>query len=164
MKKAFTLVEVVLALGIISFALLAVVGLLPIGLKSVKNANENAGAANVLQAIAASVRSATTTNSTTFSSRFAGQDISYSIGGPIPPGLEWPDLTLEGIREVNTSSPRRLSARLDIYPSASLIIPSRGVVSVAWSAQAVPVWDANTQRWTKAEGSITSGIQFLPKQ
>jgi len=164
MKKAFTLVEVVLALGIISFALLAVVGLLPVGLKSIKNANENAGAANVLQAIAASVRSATTTNFTTFSSRFAGQDISYSIGGPTPPGLEWPDLTLEGIREVNASSPRRLSARLDIYPSASLIIPSRGVVSVAWSAQAVPVWDTGTQRWTKAEGSITSGIQFLPKQ
>jgi len=162
MKKAFTLVEVVLALGIISFALLAVVGLLPVGLKSIKNANENAGAANVLQAIAASVRSATTTDFTLYNFNFVGTN-SYSIGGPTR-NFAWEDLTLEGIREVNASSPRRLSARLDIYPSASLIIPSRGVVSVAWSAQAVPVWDTGTQRWTKAEGSITSGIQFLPKQ
>jgi len=164
MKKAFSLVEVVLALGIVSFALLAVVGLLPAGLKSVKNANENAGAANVLQAIAATVRSATPINSTNFTSRFADKDVTYSLGG-ITTNFMWTDLTLEGAPEgANVfSSPKRLSARLDIYPAAS-VGASRAVISVAWSAQGNPVWDQNTQLWTKSEGSVTSGIQFLPKK
>jgi len=167
MKKAFSLVEVVLALGIVSFALLAVVGLLPIGLKSVKNANENAGAANVLQAIAATVRSARSTDPTKpslFNSRFAEKDLSYSLGGSSS-SFQWTNLTLEGTQEDAAGNPpKRLSARLDIYPAAAAGEPNRAVISVAWSAQANPVWDPATQLWTKSEGSITSGIQFLAKQ
>lgn len=164
MKKAFSLVEVVLALGIVSFALLAVIGLLPVGLKSVKNANESAGAANVLQAISATVRSATSTNFPLFNSRFADKDVSYSLGGSTS-SFQWTNLTLEGTQEdAAGNSPKRLSARLDIYPAAAAGAPNRAVISVAWSAQANPVWDPATQLWTKSEGSITSGIQFLAKQ
>ena len=157
-----------MALGIVSFALLAVVGLLPVGLKSVKNANENAGAANVLQAIAATVRSARSTDPTKpslFTSRFADKDVSYLLGDPARSSTDWKNLTLEGAQEDAAGrSPKRPSAQLDIYPAATADVPNRAVISVAWSAQANPVWDPATQLWTKSEGSITSGIQFLSKQ
>jgi len=78
---AFSLVEVTLAIGIVSFALIAVLGLLPVGLKSVKNANEQAGAANVLNAIADGLRSASTTNSSNFVGSFGTNQISFSVGG-----------------------------------------------------------------------------------
>jgi type II secretory pathway pseudopilin PulG len=160
--RAFSLVEVTLALGIVSFALIAVLGLLPVGLKTVKNANEQAGAANVLNAIADGLRRAASTNSVDFSNSFAGQVIQYSIAGGTAPDVKWTDLTLEGLAETE-HSPKRLSAVLNITPPGSLAIPGRATVSVAWSAQASPGWDANTQKWTKADGAITSGIQFLPR-
>lgn len=161
-SAGFSLVEVTLALGIASFALIAVIGLLPVGLKSVKNANEQAGAANVLNAIANSLRLASSTNSVDFSNNFSGQAIQYSIGGGTVTGGTWTNLTLEG-NAVTDQSLKRLSAVLNITPAGSLTSPGRAVISVAWSAQANPTWDASSKKWTNAEGSITSGIQFLPK-
>ena len=55
--SAFSLVEVTLSIGIISFGLLAVVGLLPTGLSSVKNAQEQAFATQMANAIATCVQS-----------------------------------------------------------------------------------------------------------
>lgn len=160
-SPAFSLVEVTLAIGIVSFALIAVLGLLPVGLKSVKNANEQAGAANVLNAIAESVRSATSTNSTLFTNVFSGQTIQYSVGGPSATN-GWSDLKLDGSQET-ASDQKRISAVVNIFPPANLTTNGRAVISVAWPAQANPDWNAGTQTWSKAEGSITTGIQFLPK-
>jgi type II secretory pathway pseudopilin PulG len=50
---AFSLVEVVLSLGITSFALLAIVALLPLGVQSTKDSLEETGAVNVLSAVIA---------------------------------------------------------------------------------------------------------------
>lgn len=161
---AFSLVEVTLALGIVSFALIAVLGLLPVGLKSVKNANEQAGAANVLNAIADCLRNASSTNGVNFSGRFADQNVSYTLGGATP-AIVWPNLTLEGAQEdASGNPPKRLSARLEILQTpVNVSTPGRAVLSVAWSAQAGPTWDASANKWSKADGSITSGIQFLPR-
>jgi len=159
-SPAFSLVEVTLSIGIVSFALTAVLGLLPVGLKSVKNANEQAGAANVLNAMADSVRLATSTNSTLFTIVFSGQTIQYSVGGPIVTG-SYSDLKLDGSRET-TTDPKRISAVVNIIPPVNLTTPGRAVISVAWPAQAKPAWNATTQTWSNAEGSITTGIQFLP--
>ena len=163
-STAFSLIEVTLALGIVSFALVAVLGLLPVGLKSVKNANEQAGAANVLNAIAANLRTATSTNALNFVGRFADKDIQYVVGGSAS-SLVWSNLTLEGAQEdVSGNPPKRLSARLEILQApANISTPGRAVVSVAWSAQSGPTWDSSANKWTKADGSITSGIQFLPR-
>lgn len=164
-SPAFSLVEVTLALGIVSFALVAVIGLLPVGLKSIKNANEQAGAANVLNAIAESLRTASSTNGSNFSGRFADKNIQYVVGGSSS-DVVWINLTLEGAPEdASGNPPKRLSARLGILqPPASVSTPGRAVVSVAWSAQANPTWDPAASKWSNADGSITSGIQFLPRQ
>lgn len=160
-NDAFSLVEVTLALGIISFALIAVLGLLPVGLRSVKNANDQAGAANVLNAIAGCVRSASSTNSVDYTNTFSGQSITFSVGGAAVT-KNWNNLKLDGSLET-ASDPKRISAIAIITPPANATTTGRGVISVAWSAQANPIWDAGNQTWTKADGSITSGMQFLPK-
>lgn len=163
---AFSLVEVVLAIGIVSFALLAVVGLLPAGLKSIKNANEQAGAANVVGAISEALRVATSLDGTNFTTSFAGKPITFAVTagtGPSPAGLEWRELGLDG-----SANPmgKRLSARLEILnePVASPLTPGRAVISVAWPAQADPTWNSANRTWTKAEGFVTTAIQFLPKR
>ena len=158
--RAFSLVEVTLAIGIVSFALVAVLGLLPVGLRSVKNANEQAGAANVLNAIADSLRAATSTNSIDYTCIFSGQTIQYSVGGASLTNA-WANLKLDGSQETQADQ-KRISAVLNITPPTSQMAPGYAVISVAWPAQAGPTWDASTQTWAKAEGSITVGIQFLP--
>jgi type II secretory pathway pseudopilin PulG len=56
--QAFSLVEVVLALGIISFCLVAILGLIPTGLNVQKSTTEEASAASALSMVASVVRSA----------------------------------------------------------------------------------------------------------
>ena len=162
--NGFSLVEVTLALGIVSFALLAVVGLLPTGLKSIKNANEQAGAANSLAAIAHSLRNATSTDGTNFKWFFGGKTNSFVRGGSPPPPATWTNLNLDGKIAKPNDAPR-LSARVDVLkaPGADHS-PGEAVISVAWSAQSNPQWDANSKQWDKADGFVLSGIQFLPRQ
>lgn len=154
--SAFSLTEVVIALGVISFALIAVFGLLPAGLKTVKNANEQAAAANLLGAIADAVRNASTNGSaTTYSNSIAGQGIGYTLGAAATT-ITLTNLTLEG---ASNSISARLKAVVVITPPLSTTTPGSALISVAWPAQAV--WGGAT--WTKHDGSVTSGIQFLPK-
>lgn len=154
--SAFSLVEVVLALGIVSFCLLAIVGLLPVGLKAVKNANEQAAAANVVGGIAEALRKASSTNGNNFAATFAGQPITYALGNVTSSTNQWTDLDLNGTSD---ATGKRLSARLEILKQPTATEPGRAFISVAWPAQAT--W--TNQTWTNAEGSLTSSIQFLPK-
>ncbi len=160
--RAFSLVEVTIAIGIIAFALIGIIGLLPTGLKSIKNANEQAGAANVLNGIADALRDAETTNGSIYTFYFAGVTNTYTVGAASGVTSSWTDLNLDGNVVANNEA-KRLSARLEIKaPPADASTPGRAVVSVAWSAMSGPEW--NGTNWTKADGSLTSGIQFLPRQ
>lgn len=53
----FSLVEVVLALGVISFAIVAILGVLPVGLQTGHSAQDETRAAQIAQAILASIAS-----------------------------------------------------------------------------------------------------------
>lgn len=67
---AFSLVEVVLALGIVAFAFVGVLALLPAGLKASRDASAQTEASNLATAIAADLRRAPVTPNAT-SPRFA---------------------------------------------------------------------------------------------
>ena len=157
--QAFSLVEVVMAVGIVSFCLLSIVALLPVGLKSVRNANEQAGAAQILNGIAESLRNARLENGT-YTFAYAGQNATYSLNGSSDTRA-WTNLTLEGT--TNTTF-KRVKAQLDYTPPASLASPGRATISVAWSAQAANLtWNSANQSWSGADGSLTSGLVFLVK-
>jgi len=159
----FSLIEVTLAIGIVSFALLPVVALLPIGLRTVKSTTEQVAAANVLNGIAAALRSAKSQDGTNYTATYAGKTIAFSIA--TSPGgssnQSWSDLTLLG--GTNTEM-RRLAAQIDILEFPKVDEPGRASISVAWSAQSDPTWIPATQTWNNADGALTSGIQFLPRQ
>jgi uncharacterized protein (TIGR02598 family) len=55
-SRGFSLIEVVLALGVASFALIAVVALLPVGIQSTKDSLEESGAVNVISQVVADRR------------------------------------------------------------------------------------------------------------
>ncbi|MDR0534543.1 MAG: prepilin-type N-terminal cleavage/methylation domain-containing protein [Verrucomicrobiales bacterium] len=52
-EHGFSLVEVVLAIGIMAFGLIVIIGLLPIGIKSNRDSTEESQAVNIMQAVIA---------------------------------------------------------------------------------------------------------------
>ena len=158
-RSGFSLVEVVLAIGIVAFCLIAVFGLLPTGLKSVKEANNEAGAANVMNLIADGLRNAVTTNGgTNFSFSYGGQTVTYAVGGSRAT-VTWNNLALEG--SINSPIPR-FSACLSLTPPVNLVTPGSALITVAWPPTAT--WVPASTNWTGAAGSITTGILFIPRQ
>ena len=59
---AFSLVEVTLALGIAAFCLLAVFGLVPVGVQTNRNATSQTAATNIMAAVIADLRATPTTS------------------------------------------------------------------------------------------------------
>lgn len=57
-NAAFSLVEIVIALGIASFSLISMLGLLPVGLNNTHCATTQTGAMNLLTTISADIRTA----------------------------------------------------------------------------------------------------------
>lgn len=157
--NGFSLVEVVMAVGIAGFALLAIVGLLPAGMKSVQNSTNQAAAANVVNGIANALRSAEKISPNSFSSSFAGNPISYTIAGA-PTSIAWDTLDLHGNKTDLSSA--RLKARLVITPPSSMNANGTALISVAWPAQS-PNLTWNGSGWNNAQGHLTTGMQFLPR-
>jgi uncharacterized protein (TIGR02598 family) len=62
--SGFSLVEVTLALGIAAFCLIAVFGLMPIGVQTNRNATSQTRAANIMAAVLADLRATTKTPGT----------------------------------------------------------------------------------------------------
>ena len=94
---AFSLVELTLALGIAAFCLLAVFGLMPIGVQTNRNTISQTAAANIMAAVIADMRAASKLydNTKTYS---AGEQVFYggycyvaaftTVGNP-PPNSRW---------------------------------------------------------------------------
>ena len=61
---AFSLVELTLALGIAAFCLIAVFGLVPIGIQTNRNATSQTAATNIMAAVVADLRATPTFNTT----------------------------------------------------------------------------------------------------
>jgi uncharacterized protein (TIGR02598 family) len=165
----FSLVEVTLAIGIVAFALLAITGLLPVGLKSLKESDENAAAGALLQMVTDSIRHAATTDNQTFIAETPAGQIVYTINeaseDPATAEVFWNNLTLHGGME-SSASPRRLALWVEITPptrnaSQIIVLPGVGRISVAWSAQAD--LECTNGVWSGADGSLSTTMLFLPK-
>lgn len=69
-QRGFSLVEITLALGVMAFCLLALFGLLPVGLQSNQNAVEQTTAGNIAAAIAADLQATPLTEKESLRFRF----------------------------------------------------------------------------------------------
>jgi len=154
-RKAFSLVEVVLALGLVSFCLLAIVGLLPTGLRSVKNASAEAAAVNALNYLDSAIRNATTTDGTDYVANGTYNLMTWSLDGAARTFADIP-INLGGLRD---ETDVRFKAHVEVIAPAGTNAPGRALVTVAWPVASTWV----EGQWKGAEGSVSSGIIFLPK-
>jgi hypothetical protein len=105
-EAAFSLVELTLALGIAAFCLIAVFGLMPVGVQTNRNATSQTAATNIMAAVIADLRAAPSVNpkSSQFCITFgtprtlyfdnAGQCSTDLAGSTSPCGSTWsPALT-----------------------------------------------------------------------
>jgi len=149
-STAFSLVEVVIALGIISFAMVAILGLLPVGLSAQRQAVSRAQCVQMLSALSDAARGTyiETNGSTNFPYPLSG--IAFGTAGET-------SLMLLGNGMITNSVGNVTDARGKIFVkqyavTANNIMPL--YVSVAWPAAAVHS-DAG---WQKAQGSVESLI------
>ena len=87
-NASFSLVEVTLALGIAAFCLIAVFGLIPIGVQTNRNAASQTAATNIISAVVADLRATpkTSTTSSQFAIQFGqSKDLYFNgTGGFVP--------------------------------------------------------------------------------
>ena len=76
----FSLVEVTLALGIAAFCLIAVFGLMPIGVQTNRNATSQSVATNIMTAVVSDLRATVTTTSSQFAITFGTNTTLYFDG------------------------------------------------------------------------------------
>lgn len=160
---AFSLVEVTVALGIASFCLIAIVGLLPVGLNSVSNAREEAAAAVVMEQMASAIRNASSVGAANAGSYVAlapYTNLVWTNGGPSLT-MNFTDLSRGGVPGAQGVN-QRLRACVQITPASSLTAASSALVSIAWPVQAQ--WNPASNTWSNAQGSVSTWLIFLPRQ
>ncbi len=122
---AFSLVELTLALGIAAFCLIAVFGLMPIGVQTNRNATSQTAATNIVAAVVADLRATPSTN--TISSQFG---ITFGTNAT---------LYFDGTGQFSTSLGANSRYRLNVTWNASAPTGSRYAgLKVTWPAPVDP--------------------------
>jgi len=122
--SGFSLVELTLALGIAAFSLIAVFGLMPVGVQTNRNATSQTAAANIMAAVVGDLRATPKANAT--STQFG---ITF--------GTNPPPLYFDGSGQFTTSLGANSRYQLNVtwYGSAGLRYAD---VKVTWPAAATP--------------------------
>jgi uncharacterized protein (TIGR02598 family) len=136
---AFSLVEVVLALGVAAICLLGIFGLMPIGMQTHRNATSQTTAANIVAAVIADLRATPSTRTT--SSQF---NITF--------GTNPPPLYFDGAGQFSTSLGGASRYQLNLTWNASAPAGlSYADLKVTWPATATP---------TNASGAVELFVAF----
>jgi uncharacterized protein (TIGR02598 family) len=136
--SAFSLVELTLAIGIAAFCLIAVFGLMPVGVQTNRNATSQTAATNILSTVLADIR--TTANVTPS----ATPSPLYNIAMPARDGSNTTPQTLyfDGTGQFTTSlganSRYRLSVTFPANPDPSPFKATYAELRVTWPAAATP--------------------------
>jgi len=156
-RPGFSLTEVVIALGILSFALISVFSLLPVGLGSIREAEEEAAATGLLEEIAAAITGAQSGQGN-FTAAGAWSALTWSRGGAAT-SHEWENLSLAGT-PTTLPSLARMRARVELTPPGDASPAGEALISVAWPASAL--WDPLTRGWSQHQGELETRLVFLP--
>ena len=149
--RAFSLVEVTAALGIASFCIIAVFGLLPTGLNSNKAAIEQTAATNLLTAIDADLRAAPNTapGGTAQASPQFGIEIPAAGGTATPQGNPVKVFVAEDGRVVSDAAAARYLLSIWMTPPSTTREATLVRLLLSWPASAAA---------DKAAGSVDTVI------
>jgi type II secretory pathway pseudopilin PulG len=135
--SAFSLVEVTLALGIAAFCLIAVFGLMPVGIQTNRNAKSQTRATNLMAAVMADLRATPTTKTTSlqFCIPLSGTTTVYfdsegrcsrfADGATSPCGVGW-----------NPALDTRYQVNITTFPAPVNLKLTYADVKVTWPAAA----------------------------
>lgn len=149
---AFSLIEVTLAIGIIAFALVALIALLPIGLMANRNAAEQARAMQTLNALAICVQKASFTVSGTTVTYTALKPFDAQLTWKIPPAAGTVTANIfvgENGLPVATSGSARQLAYVSLTPPADKLSVGRAYIGVTWDRY---VMNQASNNWQGANG------------
>lgn len=142
-------------MGIATFCLISLVGLLPIGLNVIKNSQEQASGAACLNQLASDIRNAIPqANGFRASGVFSNITWTDQVQS-----FAMNDISMGGTRTAVTID-QRLAAYVEIEPSSEASATGRAFISVAWPSRAG--WDAARSDWTNAQGSVSTWVTLLP--
>lgn len=130
---AFSLVEVTLALGIITFCLVTLFGLLPIGLRSNQAAAEQTAANGILSAVMADLRS---------TPALSGTSTQFSISIPTDPTTKPSPATLYFTSDGQSSSVAQARYRMTVSFLPNGTAPANGTSRAATLAELEVSWPA----------------------
>ena len=149
--RAFSLIEVTLALGIIVFAMIPLVGLLSTGLNIQKQAVDQARAVQVQGSATLAIWGVKKTSS-------GGEFLPPLSGVTVGAAESRMGWTEQGtfVLETDTSFNRRGSLVVLQPPAPANVRGRSAYISVAWPASAKWV----SGKWTKAEGSVETVVYF----
>jgi len=136
---AFSLVEVTLALGVAAFCLLAVFGLMPIGVQTNRNATSQTAAANIMASVLADIR--TTAKATPSATPSPLYNISVPARGDsnATPQTLYFDGTGQFTISLGANSRYQLNVTFPANPDPGAFKPTYVAVKVTWPAAADPV-------------------------
>ena len=145
-QAAFSLVEVTLALGIAAFCLIAVLGLVPVGVQTNRNATSQTTATNILSSVVSDIRASPKGGTTT--AKYAVRRSKGNTTTVCFDGQGQPDPLGGQIGNVSCRAGNwRYRLYVKIYPTVALP-PSSGltpycanyaVLKLAWPAAADPL-------------------------
>ncbi len=155
--RGFTLVEVTLALGILAFCLVAILGLMPVGLDSFRNASRQAEAATLLRQIGVSLLTPVPEENGVYRLADPGTigDLSWAVGGSVISVSGY--MTSGGVASDNVSSADFVWS-LQLMPPEEKWKRGQALVRIAWPATAT--WTGT--EWANAQGSMRTLIFFRP--
>lgn len=138
-RRGFSLVEVTLALGVASVCLIAIFGLLPVGLRTNQDAAQQIAAGDLLAAVMTDLRAtpATTPRGEAAASR------QFAINIPANPVSEATTSTLflsgEGQFSASANSESRYRLTITFLPNAGSRAATLAHLKMTWPAAASPV-------------------------
>lgn len=160
-KAAFSLIEVTVAIGIISFCALAVMGLLPVAVNSYRRGYDQSQATTALNAFANGLHTLSISNG------------YYVMPYPFT-STKWPTnvTTINGTNQSTTNGTNSMDWLVDGIGNRytlyyTVTAPTNGAgyqayVSIAWPSTAGWQDSATNVGWTNAAGSVESTIYFNP--
>jgi uncharacterized protein (TIGR02598 family) len=173
---AFSLIEVTLALGVIAFALVALMGLLPTGLNSQQQAQEEAEAVSALNMVATAVRSAKFTGrangNATYALPFYFYDDSAARWSNDPtqfwvtqPQWEYTFLILPDgtIRRKTDKTPAAKTLFLRVTPPPHEGASVRVYAAVAWPAKPADDDSTSLSAFAGRQGFKDTTIVYAPR-
>jgi uncharacterized protein (TIGR02598 family) len=120
--SAFSLVELTLAIGIAAFCLIAVFGLMPVGVQTNRNATSQTAATNIIASVIADMRATTSSTSPQYGITFGTAKTLYFDGAG------------QFTTSLGANSRYRVSVTFPSSPSGM----SFADVNVTWPAAAAP--------------------------